>query len=50
VTATQAIGGAIVLAGLALARQGDRSEEISHSTTVTWPDAAVTDLSPAKCD
>jgi drug/metabolite transporter (DMT)-like permease len=34
-TAIQAIGGAIVLAGLALARQGDRSEE---SADVTLPE------------
>jgi drug/metabolite transporter (DMT)-like permease len=27
VTATQALGGAVVLVGLALARQGDRSEQ-----------------------
>ncbi len=40
VTATQALGGAIVLAGLALARHGDRAE----SAPVTWPDAPVTDL------
>jgi len=34
-TTIQAVGGAIVLAGLALARQGDRSEEIAN---LTWPD------------
>jgi hypothetical protein len=34
-TAIQAIGGVIVLAGLALARQGDRSE---GSVDVTLPD------------
>ena len=34
-TTIQAVGGAIVLAGLALARQGDRSEEIAD---LTWPD------------
>jgi drug/metabolite transporter (DMT)-like permease len=36
-TPIQAIGGAIVLAGLALARQGDRGEEIADPT---WPDGA----------
>jgi hypothetical protein len=34
-TAIQAIGGAVVLGGLALARQGDRSEEMAG---LTWPD------------
>jgi drug/metabolite transporter (DMT)-like permease len=32
---TQAVGGAIVLAGLVLARQGDRSEKVAQAT---WPD------------
>jgi drug/metabolite transporter (DMT)-like permease len=36
VTLTQAVGGAVVLGGLALARRGDRSTEV---TAVTWPDA-----------
>jgi drug/metabolite transporter (DMT)-like permease len=36
VTLTQAIGGVVVLLGLALARQGDRSTEV---TAATWPDA-----------
>lgn len=36
VTAVQAVGGVVVLAGLALARQGDRSAEV---TAATWPDA-----------
>jgi drug/metabolite transporter (DMT)-like permease len=36
ITWTQAIGGAVVLVGLALARQGDRSEEVEAAT---WPDA-----------
>lgn len=36
VTAAQAVGGAVVLLGLALARQGDRSTEV---TAVSWPDA-----------
>ena len=37
-TVTLAVGGAVVLAGLALARQGDRSE-LDEAGTVTWPDA-----------
>ena len=37
-TTIQAVGGAIVLAGLALARQGDRSEEIAD---LTWPDGTA---------
>ncbi|CAA0117785.1 Threonine/homoserine exporter RhtA [Mycolicibacterium vanbaalenii] len=41
ITPTQALGGAIVLAGLALARQGDRSEELA---AVTWPDAPAGDI------
>ncbi len=36
VTVTQAVGGVIVLLGLALARQGDRSADV---TAATWPDA-----------
>lgn len=40
VTFTQAIGGVIVLTGLALARLGDRSE--LSDETVTWPDAPAT--------
>ena len=32
-TPIQAVGGAIVLAGLALARQGDRSEEVGRRDT-----------------
>ena len=39
ITGTQAVGGAIVLAGLALARAGDRSEALGLDDTVTWPDA-----------
>jgi drug/metabolite transporter (DMT)-like permease len=35
VTATQAVGGVVVLVGLALARTGDRSTEV---TAETWPD------------
>ncbi|MDY6995693.1 MAG: EamA family transporter [Actinomycetota bacterium] len=44
ISATQAVGGAIVLTGLALARQGDRSEEIGDHT-VTWPEAPTAELS-----
>ncbi|MCI4676949.1 EamA family transporter [Candidatus Mycolicibacterium alkanivorans] len=36
VTVTQAVGGVVVLAGLTLARQADRSAEV---TAATWPDA-----------
>jgi drug/metabolite transporter (DMT)-like permease len=36
ITPTQAVGGAVVLVGLALARQGDRTEKIAQAT---WPDA-----------
>jgi drug/metabolite transporter (DMT)-like permease len=44
ITVTQAVGGAVVLAGLALARQGDRSEKV---TAATWPDAGgVDELTP----
>jgi drug/metabolite transporter (DMT)-like permease len=35
ITALQALGGAVVLVGLAFARQGDRSERV---TAATWPD------------
>jgi drug/metabolite transporter (DMT)-like permease len=38
VTTSQAVGGAVVLAGLALARQGDNSAEV---TAATWPDAGA---------
>ncbi len=38
ITPAQAIGGAVVLVGLALARQGDRSDAV---TEATWPDAPV---------
>ncbi|OKH73725.1 EamA family transporter [Mycolicibacterium obuense] len=43
VTATQAVGGAIVLAGLAIARQGDRSD-LAEASTATWPDAPLGEL------
>ena len=32
---TQAVGGAVVLVGLALARQGDRSEKVAQAS---WPE------------
>ncbi|KRE25356.1 hypothetical protein ASG82_17400 [Mycobacterium sp. Soil538] len=44
VTATQAVGGAIVLAGLALARQGDRGDHLDEANTATWPDAPLGEL------
>jgi drug/metabolite transporter (DMT)-like permease len=45
-TLTQALGGVVVLAGLALARQGDRSEKVAAAS---WPDGgAVEELTP--CD
>lgn len=37
-TLTQVFGGAVVLAGLALARQGDRSEKVAQAS---WPDTPV---------
>jgi drug/metabolite transporter (DMT)-like permease len=44
ITITQAVGGAVVLIGLALARQGDRGEKVDAAT---WPDAgAVEQLAP----
>lgn len=44
-TATQAVGGAIVLAGLALARAADRSEAVADAS---WPDGPVDGKSAAK--
>lgn len=44
VTPTQALGGAVVLIGLGLARQGDRSEQLSAQDVVTWPDAAAAEM------
>ena len=35
-TRNQAVGGVVVLLGLALARQGDRSTKV---TAANWPDA-----------
>ncbi|MEH3141728.1 MAG: EamA family transporter [Mycobacterium kyogaense] len=43
VTAMQAVGGAIVLAGLALARQGDRGD-LAEVNAATWPDAPLGEL------
>ena len=41
ITLTQAIGGAVVLVGLALARQGDRTRSVDAAT---WPEAPVKTL------
>ena len=50
VTVMQGVGGAIVLAGLALARYGDRSE-LDEAGAVTWPDAPLPgELAPSKAD
>src|SRR4029077_1913449 len=38
ITPIQAIGGVVVLGGLALARQGDRTDKLAD---VTWPDGPV---------
>jgi drug/metabolite transporter (DMT)-like permease len=38
ITPIQAVGGAVVLGGLALARQGDRTDKLND---VTWPDGPV---------
>jgi len=40
ITVTQAVGGAVVLLGLALARQGDRAERMA----ATWPDDTIEEL------
>lgn len=40
ITLTQAIGGAVVLGGLALARQGDRTDKVDAAT---WPDGPIGD-------
>ena len=37
---TQAVGGAVVLAGLVLARQGDRTEKVAQAT---WPEMPAGD-------
>ena len=41
ITPTQAIGGAVVLLGLALARQGDRTEKLADAS---WPDGPAEEL------
>jgi drug/metabolite transporter (DMT)-like permease len=38
ITPTQAVGGAVVLVGLALARQGDRSDVLAAPS---WPDGGA---------
>ncbi|MCH9710491.1 MAG: EamA family transporter [Actinomycetia bacterium] len=48
VTLTQALGGAIVLIGLAVARHGDRSEQLSLVDTATQPDAPAVELNAAE--
>jgi drug/metabolite transporter (DMT)-like permease len=40
ISVTQAAGGAVVLVGLALARQGDRTEKVAQAS---WPDMPVDD-------
>ena len=45
ITPIQAGGGVVVLVGLALARQGDRTEKLA---LVTWPDASVSGTSPER--
>jgi drug/metabolite transporter (DMT)-like permease len=45
VTLSQAVGGVVVLVGLALARQGDRSEKRAGAS---WPDDAVMDRGQSK--
>lgn len=43
ITPIQATGGAVVLVGLALARQGDRTEKLD---VVAWPDGPLDQLTP----
>ncbi len=43
ITAIQAIGGAVVLLGLALARQGDRTEKLAEATGPNGPFEDLTD-------
>jgi drug/metabolite transporter (DMT)-like permease len=48
ITPTQAVGGAVVLVGLALARQGDRTDKVAAAS---WPDAgAVEELAAGRSD
>src|SRR5262245_53570110 len=42
-TLAQAVGGVVVLVGLALARQGDRTEMLAE---VSWPDGPVNGMAP----
>jgi drug/metabolite transporter (DMT)-like permease len=42
ITPAQAVGGAVVLVGLALARQGDRSEKLAQ---MAWPDGPIDERS-----
>ena len=46
ITLTQAVGGAVVLVGLALARQGDRTEKVAAAT---WPDGAAVEELTTGC-
>ncbi|MCF6385763.1 EamA family transporter [Mycobacterium sp. MBM] len=43
ITVTQTVGGAVVLLGLALARQGDRTEQVAQAE---WPDVAPVPMQP----
>ncbi len=47
ITPTQAIGGAVVLLGLVLARQGDRTERLAEAS---WPDGPVEELAASRRD
>lgn len=47
ITPIQAVGGAVVLLGLALARQGDRSEKVGEAT---WPDGPMVETPPARAN
>ena len=46
ITLTQAVGGAVVLVGLALARQGDRSEKVAAAT---WSEGAPVEKLTTSC-
>lgn len=46
ITLTQAVGGAVVLVGLALARQGDRTEKVAAAT---WPDGSPVEELTISC-
>jgi drug/metabolite transporter (DMT)-like permease len=47
ITAAQAVGGAVVLIGLALARQGDRTDKLADAS---WPDGPVEQLAASRRD